>query len=201
MPAATIPSSTRCAGRCATRSIGRGLTNVEPEAGTLVVYAAKHGQVALDGDGGNSPFVAALTKRMKTPGLEVRRLFDHVRDDVLEMTNRKQQPFIAMDRCRAAKIIIFRAAATAKQPLILSFSGARSKRSQSRQLKTSNIQIQKRTPARDRRSLFVSTEAIVISLLTPPIKLIAEPRHHVILAQREPYPFAETSCGTTCNYF
>jgi hypothetical protein len=99
----------------ATRSIGRGLTNVEPEAGTLVVYAAKHGQVALDGDGGNSPFVTALTKRMNTPGLEVRRLFDHVRDDVLEMTNRAQQPF-SYGSLPGSEDYYFRAAATAKQP-------------------------------------------------------------------------------------
>jgi hypothetical protein len=99
----------------ATRSIGRGLTNVEPEAGTLVVYAAKHGQVALDGDGGNSPFVTALTKRMRTPGLEVRRLFDHVRDDVLEMTNRAQQPF-SYGSLPGSEDYYFRAAETAKQP-------------------------------------------------------------------------------------
>ena len=99
----------------ATRSIGRGLTNVEPEAGTLVVYAAKHGQVALDGDGGNSPFVTALTKRMNTPGLEVRRLFDHVRDDVLEMTNRAQQPF-SYGSLPGSEDYYFRAAATAKRP-------------------------------------------------------------------------------------
>jgi hypothetical protein len=28
-----------------------------------------------------------------TPGLEVRRLFDFVRDEVLEATNRRQQPY------------------------------------------------------------------------------------------------------------
>lgn len=75
------------------RSIGRGMGNVEPDAGTLVVYSAKHGQVALDGDGGNSPFVSALVKRMMTPNLDVRRLFDYVRDDVLATTQRRQQPF------------------------------------------------------------------------------------------------------------
>jgi len=77
----------------ASRSIGQGLGRVEPEAGTLVVYAAKHGEVALDGDQRNSPFVAALTTRILTPGIEVRRLFDMVRDDVIAATNRKQQPF------------------------------------------------------------------------------------------------------------
>jgi hypothetical protein len=76
-----------------TRSIGRGLASVEPEAGTLVVYAAKHGETALDGDGSNSPFATALVKNVATPGLEVRRLFDFVRDEVLETTNRRQQPY------------------------------------------------------------------------------------------------------------
>jgi len=78
----------------ATRSIGRGLAQLEPEAGTLVVYAAKHGEQALDGDGKNSPFAASLISRMQIPGLEVRRLFDSVRDDVMETTQGKQQPFV-----------------------------------------------------------------------------------------------------------
>jgi tetratricopeptide (TPR) repeat protein len=78
----------------ASRSVGRGLARIEPEAGTLVVYAAKHGETALDGDGNDSPFVQAMVKRMvQTPPLEIRRLFDYVRDDVLASTHRKQQPF------------------------------------------------------------------------------------------------------------
>jgi tetratricopeptide (TPR) repeat protein len=77
----------------ASRSIGRGLASVEPESGTLVVYAAKHGETALDGDGANSPFATAFMKNIQTPGLEVRRMFDFVRDDVLDMTHRRQQPF------------------------------------------------------------------------------------------------------------
>ncbi|WP_354066967.1 ABC transporter substrate-binding protein [Bradyrhizobium sp. OAE829] len=77
----------------ATRSIGRGFARVEPEAGTLLVYAAKHGETALDGDGSHSPFVSALIERMMEPGLEVRRLFDIVRDDVMAATNNRQQPF------------------------------------------------------------------------------------------------------------
>lgn len=76
-----------------TRSTGQGLAELEPEAGTLVVFAAKHGQVALDGDGTNSPFASAIINRLPTPGLEVRRLFDFVRDDVMSITKRQQQPF------------------------------------------------------------------------------------------------------------
>jgi Tfp pilus assembly protein PilF len=76
----------------ASRSIGRGLGSVEPEAGTLVVYSAKHGQIAMDGEV-NSPFVNALAKRMTTPNLDIRRMFDYVRDDVMEATQHHQQPF------------------------------------------------------------------------------------------------------------
>jgi hypothetical protein len=75
------------------RSVSRGLAQVEPDAGTLVVYAAKHGETALDGDGSNSPFAAAFVKNMQMPGVEVRRLFDNVRDDVMDATKRRQQPF------------------------------------------------------------------------------------------------------------
>ena len=77
----------------ATRSLGRGLASVEPEPGSLVIFSAKHGETALDGEGTNSPFAIALAERLGTPGLEVRRLFDLVRDDVLATTNRRQQPF------------------------------------------------------------------------------------------------------------
>jgi Caspase domain len=77
----------------ASRAITRGLAPVEPDAGSLIVYAAKHGETALDGDGRNSPFATALLNRIQTPNLEIRRLFDLVRDDVLSSTNKQQQPF------------------------------------------------------------------------------------------------------------
>lgn len=77
----------------ASRSIGRGLGRIEPEGATLVVYAAKHGQTALDGDGANSPFAAALTKRMATPDVEINKIFRLVRDDVMDATGGRQEPF------------------------------------------------------------------------------------------------------------
>jgi len=77
----------------ASRSIGRGLAPMEPDAGVLTVFAAKDGQEALDGDGKNSPFAKALAKYINKPNLEVRRLFDYVRDDVMDSTDKKQQPF------------------------------------------------------------------------------------------------------------
>jgi uncharacterized caspase-like protein len=80
----------------ATRSpTDRGLAPPpEPEPGMMVVYSAKEGEVAADdAGGGNSPFARAFVARLKMPGLEVRRLFDYVRDDVLAATDRRQQPF------------------------------------------------------------------------------------------------------------
>jgi len=77
----------------ASRSVSRGLAAIEPEAGTLVVFSAKDGETSLDGDGINSPFATALLRNLGTPGLEVRRLFDFVRDDVLDATQRRQKPF------------------------------------------------------------------------------------------------------------
>jgi uncharacterized caspase-like protein len=76
------------------RALARGLSAPpEPESGLLIVYSAKDGQVAEDGDGANSPFATALIAQMKVPGREVRRLFDFVRDDVMTATGRRQQPF------------------------------------------------------------------------------------------------------------
>ncbi len=77
----------------ALKLVNRGFSNIEPEAGFMVVYAAKHGETALDGDSQNSPFATVLARVIKEPKIEVRKLFDIVRDDVWKATNRAQQPF------------------------------------------------------------------------------------------------------------
>lgn len=77
----------------ALKLVDRGLSNIEPDAGFMVVYAAKHGETALDGDAANSPFAIALAREIRQPKVEVRKLFDIVRDDVWTSTNRRQQPF------------------------------------------------------------------------------------------------------------
>jgi uncharacterized caspase-like protein len=79
----------------ASRSIGRGLAKVEPTSpNTLIAYSAKAGSTALDGDAKNSPFTIALAKHLTTPGLDVRRAFGFVRDDVLKTTGNRQEPFV-----------------------------------------------------------------------------------------------------------
>ena len=72
-------------GTVGTRSIGKGLAEVKVSGATLVVYAAKEGQTALDGEGGNSPFAVAVVQRLATPGVEINKLFRLVRDDVMEI--------------------------------------------------------------------------------------------------------------------
>jgi uncharacterized caspase-like protein len=78
-----------------TRSVGRGLAKVEPSApNTIIAFAAKAGSVAADGDSRNSPFATALVDHLTEPGLDLRKAFGFVRDDVLKATNNGQEPFI-----------------------------------------------------------------------------------------------------------
>jgi uncharacterized caspase-like protein len=89
---APVPVSTG-SGAVATRAVGRGLGAIKVSGATLVVYAAKHGQTALDGEGGNSPFAIAMVQRLATPNVEINKLFRLVRDDVMEATAGRQEPY------------------------------------------------------------------------------------------------------------
>ncbi len=71
---------------------GHGLAPARPDRGTLVAFAAKDGQVALDGTGENSPYAKALIAKMAEPSLEISLMFRQVRDMVLEETNNLQEP-------------------------------------------------------------------------------------------------------------
>lgn len=78
------------------RSVMRGLRPVEGlPRGTLVAYSASSGQMAADGEtGSNSPFAVALADRLAQPGLEIRFLFAHVRDDVMAANPQGQEPWL-----------------------------------------------------------------------------------------------------------
>ncbi|WP_428925611.1 caspase family protein [Marinibacterium sp. SX1] len=69
-----------------------GLAPADPDRGTLVAFAARDGQVALDGVGVHSPYATALMEKMVEPGLEISLMFRQVRDKVLEMTGNLQEP-------------------------------------------------------------------------------------------------------------
>ncbi len=78
----------------ASRSVGRGLVGVEAnKPNTFIAFAAKEGSTALDGDGKNSPFSAALIRHLATPGLDIRKAFGYVRDDVMSATGNQQEPY------------------------------------------------------------------------------------------------------------
>jgi TPR repeat protein len=69
-----------------------GLAPPSPDRGTLVAFAARDGEVALDGLGDNSPFAEALAEKMAIPGLEISLMFRQVRDQVLKSTFNNQEP-------------------------------------------------------------------------------------------------------------
>jgi tetratricopeptide (TPR) repeat protein len=77
----------------ALKLVDKGFSNIEPGAGFMIVYAAKHGETALDGDGTDSPFATVLARDIREPRVEIRKLFDIVRDDVWAATRHAQQPF------------------------------------------------------------------------------------------------------------
>ena len=77
-------------------AVGRGLAPYEPAvANEIVVYAAKDGELAADGELlGHSPFAKALIARMAMPRVEINKMFRLVTSDVLSATNNRQQPFV-----------------------------------------------------------------------------------------------------------
>ncbi|WP_439403082.1 caspase family protein [Bradyrhizobium sp. DASA03068] len=77
-------------GLAAPTSLGTGATL---GAGTLIAFATAPGQVALDGEGANSPFSAALSRHIGTPGLEVQQMLTRVRAEVVSTTKNKQVPW------------------------------------------------------------------------------------------------------------
>ncbi len=74
-------------------SIGRGLAPLETGVGTLISFATQPGNVALDGDGSNSPFTTALLRHINTQNLDVALMMRRVRSDVMGATGGQQVPW------------------------------------------------------------------------------------------------------------
>lgn len=89
------PLAQNLARNMGTRStaVGRGLARVSTGIGTLIAFATEPGNVALDGEGGNSPFTTALLKHIETPGLDIAQLMRRVRRDVMTSTASRQVPW------------------------------------------------------------------------------------------------------------
>jgi uncharacterized caspase-like protein len=82
----TLGNASRGAG------LNRGLARVDKTQGTVVAYATAADEVAQDGRGRNSPFTAALLKRMQEPGLEIEVMLRRVSKDVNDATGGRQRP-------------------------------------------------------------------------------------------------------------
>lgn len=77
-------------GLAAPTALGAGSTL---GAGTLIAFATAPGKVALDGEGADSPFSAALSRHIGTPGLEVQQMLTRVRAEVVSVTRNQQVPW------------------------------------------------------------------------------------------------------------
>lgn len=73
--------------------IGQGLAGVSSGVGTFVAYATQPDNVALDGDGANSPFTASLKRHIRTPGRSLSAIMIEVRKDVIKATDGRQVPW------------------------------------------------------------------------------------------------------------
>ncbi|WP_315781584.1 MULTISPECIES: caspase family protein [unclassified Bradyrhizobium] len=82
--------SLSASGLAAPSTLGVGATS---GAGTLIAFATAPGKVALDGEGDNSPFSAALSRHIGTPGLEVQQMLTRVRAEVVAGTRNRQVPW------------------------------------------------------------------------------------------------------------
>jgi len=74
-------------------AVGQGLASIQGAVGTMIAYATQPDNVAMDGEGRNSPFTTALLKYIQTPGLEVSSLMKRVRSDVVAATRDRQVPW------------------------------------------------------------------------------------------------------------
>jgi uncharacterized caspase-like protein len=77
------------------RSVSAGLAPMAAPEGTLVSFATQPGNVALDGDDGDSPFSKALAATIRRPGIELFETFNEVGKSVLRETAGRQQPWIS----------------------------------------------------------------------------------------------------------
>jgi uncharacterized caspase-like protein len=74
-------------------AVGQGLASIQSAVGTMIAYATQPDNVALDGDGRNSPFTTALLRHIVTPGLEISSVMKRVRADVVAATRDRQVPW------------------------------------------------------------------------------------------------------------
>jgi len=79
-------------------SMGTGLAEIKIEEtggeGSVIAFATSPGDVALDGEGDNSPFTSALIRHIDTPNVSIQTVMTRVTGDVYETTERRQRPWV-----------------------------------------------------------------------------------------------------------
>ncbi|KIC23263.1 caspase family protein [Leisingera sp. ANG-M6] len=90
-----------------------GLAEMKAPTGTFLAYATAPGDVALDGEGANSPFTEALAREITVPGAPVEQVFKQVRRAVLEQSGGRQTPWDT-----SSLVSDFTFAAAAPEPVV-----------------------------------------------------------------------------------
>ena len=75
------------------RSSAKGLARMEGGSGTIIAYSTGPGNVALDGEGRNSPYTKYLLENMTITGLSIEQVFKRVRVGVEKDSNGQQTPW------------------------------------------------------------------------------------------------------------
>jgi len=79
-------------------NVGAGLAEIKIEEtggeGSVIAFATSPGDVALDGDGDNSPFTSALIRHIDTPNVSIQTVMTRVTGDVYDQTEKRQRPWV-----------------------------------------------------------------------------------------------------------
>jgi carboxyl-terminal processing protease len=107
------------------RSSTQGLAEitVKPQ-GSFISYSTAPGDVAVDGNGTNSPYSAALAEAIEKPGLDINDVFREVRADVMSATKGKQVPWDSSSLTAPYYFVAPVAAAPAPAPAPAAFQTA-----------------------------------------------------------------------------
>ena len=76
-----------------TAGVSGGLANVRAPTGTLIAYATAPGETAADGKGRNGLYTGELLRQMKTPNVELVKVFQQVRAEVRQKSSNQQVPW------------------------------------------------------------------------------------------------------------
>lgn len=79
-------------------SVGVGLAEIKMDdaggEGSVIAFATSPGDVALDGNGSNSPFTEALLRHIDAPNTSIQSVMTRVTGDVYRATEQRQRPWV-----------------------------------------------------------------------------------------------------------